>query len=224
MEGKKRLTVNFDQVRIYRHRKCDETEIRTGSSDNNSLRDESSSFDRVPGRSSESQYGRKKGSDVKLELKKKGLSFKNDQGEKHTNKTNKRGSHIRSIPSYWSEKSRRIKRSKNEIIGKKRRTQDKVVASMNRYNLRPRGGREVESQPAMEMKREQGGPVRSRKGRGRKDNPYIEERNKMRQQEFQTERVTYLEVYVENSGLSSNLVLIFICTKDKKTVEKAEEL
>ncbi|GFY04257.1 uncharacterized protein TNCV_1200351 [Trichonephila clavipes] len=33
--------------RIYRHRKCDETEIGTGSSDNGSLRDESSGFDRV---------------------------------------------------------------------------------------------------------------------------------------------------------------------------------
>ncbi|GFT08642.1 uncharacterized protein TNCV_662131 [Trichonephila clavipes] len=34
----KRLTVNVDQVRIYRHRKCDEMEIRTGSSDRNSSR------------------------------------------------------------------------------------------------------------------------------------------------------------------------------------------
>ncbi|GFW88617.1 uncharacterized protein TNCV_828861 [Trichonephila clavipes] len=61
------------------------------------------------------------------------------------------------------------------ICSKKRRTQDKVAASTNRYNLRPRGGREVESRPVMEMKTQQGGPVRSRKGRGRKDNPYIEE-------------------------------------------------
>ncbi|GFU68912.1 uncharacterized protein TNCV_4882391 [Trichonephila clavipes] len=41
----KRLTINVDQVRIYRHRKCDEMEIGTGSSDNGSLRDESSGFD-----------------------------------------------------------------------------------------------------------------------------------------------------------------------------------
>ncbi|GFW51365.1 uncharacterized protein TNCV_3254941 [Trichonephila clavipes] len=34
------------KVRIYRHRKCDETEIETGSPDNGSLRDESSGFDR----------------------------------------------------------------------------------------------------------------------------------------------------------------------------------
>ncbi|GFV12893.1 uncharacterized protein TNCV_2773911 [Trichonephila clavipes] len=67
----KRLTVNVDQVRIYPHRKCDEMEIRTGSLDSKRLCDESSSFDRVQRRSSESQYGRKKGSDVKRDLKKK---------------------------------------------------------------------------------------------------------------------------------------------------------
>ncbi|GFT67076.1 uncharacterized protein TNCV_4313401 [Trichonephila clavipes] len=138
--------------------------------------------------------------------------------ERHTNKTNKRGALIRSIPSSWSEKSR-IKRSKKEIIGykrsresgssgperkiqkgsiskrnkrtlssndsnvlpvcsKKRRTQDKVAASTNRYIFRPRGGSEVESRLAMEMKTQQGGPVRSRQGRGRKDKPYIEERTR----------------------------------------------
>ncbi|GFW91313.1 uncharacterized protein TNCV_737281 [Trichonephila clavipes] len=109
------------KVRIYRHRKCDETEIRTGSSDNNSLCDESSGFDRVQRRSNESQYGKKKGSDVKRELEEKGLSFlKMIRVLRHTNNTNKRGPLIRSIPSSWSEKSRRIKRSKNEIIGYKR--------------------------------------------------------------------------------------------------------
>ncbi|GFU65305.1 uncharacterized protein TNCV_315141 [Trichonephila clavipes] len=46
----KRLTISVDQIRIYRHRKCDETEIGTGSSDNGSFRDESSGFDRVPRR------------------------------------------------------------------------------------------------------------------------------------------------------------------------------
>ncbi|GFX57557.1 hypothetical protein TNCV_1272041 [Trichonephila clavipes] len=84
-------------------------EIRTGSSGSISLRDESSTYDRVQRISNESQYGEKK--------------------------------------------------------GRKRRTQYKVTASTNRYNLRPRGGREEESRPAMEMKTQQGGPVRSRKGR-----------------------------------------------------------
>ncbi|GFV05348.1 uncharacterized protein TNCV_225591 [Trichonephila clavipes] len=114
----KGLAINVDQVRIYRHRKCDETEIGTGSSDNGSLRDESSGFDRVQRRSNESRDGKKKGSEVKRELEEKGLSFRNDQSEKHTNKTNKRGPLIRSIPSSWSEKGRMNK--KNERLGYKR--------------------------------------------------------------------------------------------------------
>ncbi|GFT79208.1 uncharacterized protein TNCV_2766441 [Trichonephila clavipes] len=61
---------------------------------------------------------------------------------------------------------------------KERRTQDKIAASTNRYNLRPRGGRGVESRPAMEMKTQQGGPVRSRKDRERNDSPYIKERTR----------------------------------------------
>ncbi|GFV70926.1 retrovirus-related Pol polyprotein from transposon 297 [Trichonephila clavipes] len=71
----KRLTVNVDQVRIYRHRRCDEMEIRTGSSDSTSSRHESSSFESVQRRSNESQYGRKKRSGVKRELLEKGISF-----------------------------------------------------------------------------------------------------------------------------------------------------
>ncbi|GFT05152.1 uncharacterized protein TNCV_531891 [Trichonephila clavipes] len=116
----KRLTINVDQVRIYRHRKCDETEIGTGSSDNGNLRDESSGFDKVQRRSNESRDGKKKGSEVKRELEEKGLSFRNNQGEKHTNKTNKRGPLIKSIPSSWSEKGRMNKKSKNEKLGYKR--------------------------------------------------------------------------------------------------------
>ncbi|GFV30517.1 uncharacterized protein TNCV_2952081 [Trichonephila clavipes] len=58
----KRLMINVDQVRIYRHRKCDETEIGTGNSDNGSLRDESSGFDKVQRRSNDSRDGKKKGS------------------------------------------------------------------------------------------------------------------------------------------------------------------
>ncbi|GFW54241.1 retrovirus-related Pol polyprotein from transposon 297 [Trichonephila clavipes] len=108
-KARKRLTINVDQVRIYRHRKCDETEIGTGSSDNGSLCDESSGFDRVQRISYDSRDGKKKGSEVKRELEEKGLSFRSNQGEKHTNKTNKREPLIRSIPSSWSEKDRMIK-------------------------------------------------------------------------------------------------------------------
>ncbi|GFU09856.1 uncharacterized protein TNCV_1292291 [Trichonephila clavipes] len=54
------LTVNVDQVRIYHHRKSDEMEIRTGSSDSSSSRYKSSNFESVQRRSNESPYGRKK--------------------------------------------------------------------------------------------------------------------------------------------------------------------
>ncbi|GFU26388.1 hypothetical protein TNCV_2507061 [Trichonephila clavipes] len=116
----KRLTINVDLNRIYRQRKCDETEIGTGSSDNGSLRDESSGFDRVRRRSNDSRDGIKKGSKVKRELEGKGIRFRNNQGEKHTNKTNKCGPLIRSIPSSWSEKDRMIKKGKNQEFRYKR--------------------------------------------------------------------------------------------------------
>ncbi|GFU97310.1 hypothetical protein TNCV_3889251 [Trichonephila clavipes] len=61
---------------------------------------------------------------------------------------------------------------------RKRPKQNKVAVNTNQYNLRPRGGREVESRPAIGRKTQQGRPVRSRKGRGFNDNPYIEERTK----------------------------------------------
>ncbi|GFY32955.1 uncharacterized protein TNCV_2877041 [Trichonephila clavipes] len=119
----KRLTINVDQVRIYRHRKCDETEIGTGSSRitvvcamNRVVLTEY----RVQRRSNESQDNKKKGSEVKRELEDKWLSFRNDQGEKHTNKTNKREPLIRSIPNSWSVKGRMIKKSKNERLGYKK--------------------------------------------------------------------------------------------------------
>ncbi|GFX01256.1 uncharacterized protein TNCV_4582221 [Trichonephila clavipes] len=95
-------------------------EIGTGSPNNGSLRDESSGFNRVQRRSNDSQDGKKKGSEVKRELEEKGLSFRNKQGEKHTNKTNKRRALIRSIPSSWSEKDRVIKRGKKERLPYKR--------------------------------------------------------------------------------------------------------
>ncbi|GFS58295.1 retrovirus-related Pol polyprotein from transposon opus [Trichonephila clavipes] len=95
----KRLTINVDQVRIYRHRKCDETEIGTGNLDNGSLHDESSGFDRGQ------RDGKKKGSETRI-------------------------------------------------------------------------GKREESRPTIERKAQQGGPVRSRKGRERNDSPYIEERTR----------------------------------------------
>ncbi|GFY16184.1 uncharacterized protein TNCV_2348291 [Trichonephila clavipes] len=194
-----------DQVRIYRHRTCDETEIGTGSPDNGSLRDESSGFDRVQRRSNDSRDGKKKGSEVKRELEEKGLSFRNNQGEKHTNKTNKRRPLIRSIPSSWSEKDKMIKR---------------VTPTTSGYNLRPRLGKTEESRPTIERKAQQGGPVRSRKGRERNNSPYIEERTRSsnknarrggdQQRQDQERRGTWtkkslsLEVLVENANYTSH--------------------
>ncbi|GFX29780.1 uncharacterized protein TNCV_4749091 [Trichonephila clavipes] len=70
------------KVRIYRHRKCDETEIGTGNSDSGSLHDESSGFDRVQRRSNDSREGKKKGSEVKRELEEKG-SYDNPTPQAH---------------------------------------------------------------------------------------------------------------------------------------------
>ncbi|GFX65640.1 hypothetical protein TNCV_4093351 [Trichonephila clavipes] len=46
-----------------------------------------------------------------------------------------------------------------------------VASSTSGYNLRPRGGRVVESRLAMEMKTQQGGPIRARRSRGRNYSP-----------------------------------------------------
>ncbi|GFW32615.1 uncharacterized protein TNCV_3678631 [Trichonephila clavipes] len=124
MESGKKLTINVDQVRMHRHRKCDETEIGTGSLDNSNLRDESSGFDRVQRRSNESRDSKKIGSEVKRELEEKGLSFRNNQGEKHTNKTNKRGPLIRLIPSSSSEKDRKTQQG-GPVRSKKRQRKER---------------------------------------------------------------------------------------------------
>ncbi|GFV08060.1 uncharacterized protein TNCV_1046891 [Trichonephila clavipes] len=172
----KRLTINVDQVRIYRHRKCDETEIGTGSPDNGSLRDESSGFDRVQRRSNDSRDGKKKGSEVKRELEEKWLGFRNNQGEKHTNETNKCRPLMRLIPISWYEKDRVIKRGKrNDYF-----IREHINLGREDQKGRPRIGKREESRPTIERKEKQGVPVRSRKGRGRNDSPYIEERTRSR--------------------------------------------
>ncbi|GFY29025.1 hypothetical protein TNCV_4721531 [Trichonephila clavipes] len=61
---------------------------------------------------------------------------------------------------------------------KKSRTEKIVAPTTSSYNLRPRIGKREESQPTIERKTQQGEPVRSRKGRGRNDSPYIEERTR----------------------------------------------
>ncbi|GFT39172.1 uncharacterized protein TNCV_3686731 [Trichonephila clavipes] len=114
-------------------------EIRTDSSDSNSSRQESSSFDRVQRRSNESRDGKKKGSDVKLELEGKGLSFKNDQGYKRSRESGSNGPERKSRKGSISKRNKKTLSSNDSnvlpICSKKRRTQDKVAASTNRHNL-----------------------------------------------------------------------------------------
>ncbi|GFV74887.1 uncharacterized protein TNCV_1041251 [Trichonephila clavipes] len=127
----KRLTINADQVRIYRHRKCDETEIGTGSSDNGSLRDKSSGFDRVQRRSNESQDGKKKGSEVKCELEEKDLSFKNNQGpERKIQKGSEHRVPKRALSSNYKTNSNLPK------FRKKSRREETVTPTTSGYNLR----------------------------------------------------------------------------------------
>ncbi|GFW27373.1 uncharacterized protein TNCV_590681 [Trichonephila clavipes] len=182
----KRLTINVDQVRIYRHRKCDETEIGTGSSRITVVY----AMNRVVlAECNGDQMSRKM-------VKRKGRrSIPSSWSEKSRIKRSKNEiiGYKRSRESGSSGPDRKLRKSSDYRVPKrvlssndsvfqkcsrKRPKQDKVAVSTNRYNLRLRGGREVESRSAMERKTQQGGPVRSWKGRGRKDSPYIEERTR----------------------------------------------
>ncbi|GFS52440.1 uncharacterized protein TNCV_4851271 [Trichonephila clavipes] len=149
----KRLTINVDQVRIYRQRKCDETEIGTGSPDNGSLRDESSGFDRVQGykRANESRLGEPE--------------RKVQKGSEHR------------VPKRALSSNYRTNHSLTKFRKKSRR-EDTVTPTTSGYNLRPRIGKREESRPIIERKTQQGGPVRSRKGRERNNSPYIEVRTR----------------------------------------------
>ncbi|GFS72279.1 uncharacterized protein TNCV_1826991 [Trichonephila clavipes] len=61
---------------------------------------------------------------------------------------------------------------------KKSRREETVTPITSGYNLRPRSGKRAEFRTTTEKKTQQGGPVRYRKGRGKKDIPYIEERTR----------------------------------------------
>ncbi|GFW16972.1 uncharacterized protein TNCV_2761001 [Trichonephila clavipes] len=157
----KRLTINIDQVRKYRHRKCDETEIGTGSSDNGSLRDESSGFDRVQRRSNDSRDGYKRVN----ESRSGGQEGNFQKGSEHrvpkrVLSSNYRTNH--SLPKYR----------------KKSRKEETITPTTSGYNLRPRKRKREESRLTIDRKTQQGGPVQSRKGSERNDSPYIEERTR----------------------------------------------
>ncbi|GFV07890.1 uncharacterized protein TNCV_306381 [Trichonephila clavipes] len=183
----KRLTINEDQVRIYRNRKCDETEIGTGSSDNGSLRHESSGFDRVQRRSNESRDGKKKGSEGKREMEEKGLSFRNNQGYKRSNESRSGGPERKVQKGSENRVNKRDLESNdsNSVLprlGKKNRREETVMPTTSGYNLRPRKGK---SRLTIERKTQQRGPFRSRKGRERNNSRRA---NKIKQQECQTRR------------------------------------
>ncbi|GFU51580.1 uncharacterized protein TNCV_82131 [Trichonephila clavipes] len=148
------------KVRIYHHRKCDETEIVTGSSDNGCLPDESSGFDRGQRRSNDSRDGKKKGSEVGRTRKEGSEGITEHRGNKRALSSNYRTNH--SLTKFR----------------KKSRREETVTPTTSGYNLRPRIGKREESRPTIERKTQQGGPVRSRKGRERNDSPYIEERTR----------------------------------------------
>ncbi|GFS78242.1 uncharacterized protein TNCV_3172021 [Trichonephila clavipes] len=178
----KRLTINVDQVRIYRHRKCDETEIGTGSPDNGSLRDESSGFDRGQRRSNDSrddQYlvlGLRKIEGLK-EVKKEQLPYKRSH-------ESRAGGPERKVQKGSEHRVNKRALSSNDTNNdlpkyrKKSRREETVTPTTSGYNLRPRIGKREEYRLTIERKAQQGGPVRSRKGREGNDSPYIEERTR----------------------------------------------
>ncbi|GFW94210.1 uncharacterized protein TNCV_1979501 [Trichonephila clavipes] len=152
--------VNVDQVRIYHHRKSDEMEIRTGSSDSNSSRHKSSSFESIQRRSNESQSPPGSWSEPNRKLK---------MGMKET----------RSLDSGSGRPERKIKKGIGHRVAKrtsssnntndlprfrkKVRTEETVMPSTSGYNLRPRRQAKVEPLLTNEMTTQQEGPVRARK-------------------------------------------------------------
>ncbi|GFV68762.1 uncharacterized protein TNCV_694301 [Trichonephila clavipes] len=154
------------KVRIYRHRKCDETEIGTGSSDTGSLRDESSGFDRVQRRSNESQDGKKKGSEaIKDHMN---LGRKDQKGR--FRRVSEHRVPKRALSSNYKTNSNLPK------FRKKSRRKETVTPTTSGYNLRPRNGKKS-GVPTNQREEDRTGRSSSiEKSRGRNDSPYIEER------------------------------------------------
>ncbi|GFY11526.1 uncharacterized protein TNCV_3183641 [Trichonephila clavipes] len=69
--------------------------------------------------------------------------------------------------------SKIVKRKEGKAEGKRH-----LAPTTSGYNLRPRIGKREESRQTIERKIQQGGPVRSRKDKGRNNSPYIEERTR----------------------------------------------
>ncbi|GFY13736.1 uncharacterized protein TNCV_4961061 [Trichonephila clavipes] len=166
----KRLTINVAQVRIYRHRKCDETEIGTGNSDNGSLHDESSGLDRVQRRSNDSRDGKKKGSipsswSEKDRVSKKG---KNQEFRYKRSHESRSGGPERKVQKGSEHRVNKRNLSSNDTnsdlakFRKKSRWEETVTPTTSGYNLRQRIGKREESRLTIKRKTQQGGPVRAR--------------------------------------------------------------
>ncbi|GFT07040.1 uncharacterized protein TNCV_1415831 [Trichonephila clavipes] len=142
-------------------------DLRTGSSDSIISRHESSSFEIVQRRSNESQYGRKKASCVERELEEKGITF----FLRKIRVTDTQGEPERKIEKGSDHRAPKRALSSNyntndlKKFRKRGRTEETVMPCTSGCNLRPRNGRRMESRPTMEMKTQQGGPVRARKSR-----------------------------------------------------------
>ncbi|GFV49106.1 uncharacterized protein TNCV_236401 [Trichonephila clavipes] len=86
--GKKNNSQCVDQVKLYHHRKSDEIEIRTSSSDNNSSSYRSNNFE----------------------------GLRKDQGERHTSIASNRRPLVRSLLRSWTEPNRRTKQCKKDTL------------------------------------------------------------------------------------------------------------
>ncbi|GFW77579.1 uncharacterized protein TNCV_2499711 [Trichonephila clavipes] len=97
---------------------------------------------------------------------------------------------------------------------KRGRREETVTPTTNGYNLRPRSGKRVLFRPTMEMKTQQGVPVRARKSKGKNYNPYMKEQTRIPDEEVinnkrtrkggaNTSRTISLEVLIGDANYKS---------------------
>ncbi|GFT82396.1 transposon Tf2-8 polyprotein [Trichonephila clavipes] len=158
-----------NQFRIYRHSKCDETEIGTGSSRITVVY--------AMNRAVLTEYN---GYQMSHEMvKRKGQKL----GYKRSNEFTSRGPErkVQKRSEHRGIKRNLSSNDSNSVLPrlrKKNRREETVTPTTSGYNLRPTKRKREESRLTIEMKTQQGGPVRFRKGRERNDSPYIKERTR----------------------------------------------
>ncbi|GFX31380.1 retrovirus-related Pol polyprotein from transposon 297 [Trichonephila clavipes] len=141
-----------------------------------------------------------------------------DQGERHTDTTDKHGPLLRPPPGSWSEPNRKVKigdkvgkrtlslNSSNDLpqFKKKVRTEETVMPSTSGYNLQPRRGAKVEFRPTNEKRTQQGGPVRARGSRKHQYSPYIEEQARSRSRNTRSKSGQQQHCQERKGGVNSN--------------------